>query len=323
MSDNSSTPTVGELFADPSAGFIAFVVIDCVLFLLAVALGGFNIHKHLNVPGPAQPVYKRATLIVIATPMVMSFFSLCCLFFPRATVVLELAQSVYEAVALYYFYTILVCMLGGHDKMVEVLGTLPPKNYYSVPVFRIFCCCVSPFKFTPRINAKLKTCVLQICFIRPLMLLVAVLLLASGKYEDGVIAASNGYIFVAIINAISLLVTMFALLVIFMATRQILASFTTTYKLLMIKLVFLLAILQNLLLSFLVRVKAITPNSIFSNPELAEQWLNWILVIELGLISLLFIKAFPETDFALIPKEGELHPAVALSAEASKEKLSA
>ncbi|KJE89513.1 hypothetical protein CAOG_00969 [Capsaspora owczarzaki ATCC 30864] len=299
-------PTPAELFTNPSDGFIAIVAIDCAAWLFLLGVHIVSLVRHFRTPNCENQRYRSAVRFVNGAPMFMGTVSLACLFFPRAMVYLTMVQSVYEAASLYFFYRSICSLLGEAPHMLKVLSALPAKNYFAVPPFRGCFKGTGEFVIDESHLAKIRRAVLQLCVVRPVMLLVAVLMQASGNYEIGVLKLSNGYFWVTIINTISLMITMWALLVLLFATRSILGEFHFVAKLVCIKLVFLLSVVQNLLLSILHRAGAIEANSIFSNTGMAESWLNWLLVIEMALLAVLFLRAFPTSEYALVPAPGSL-----------------
>ncbi|KJE89514.1 hypothetical protein CAOG_00970 [Capsaspora owczarzaki ATCC 30864] len=300
-----SEPSVRELFDHPTTVFLAFVGVDCAAWLLLLCVFGWSILRHCRAVAPANAAYKTAIYFVICTPMIMATLSLACLFFPEAMVVSSMVQSTYEAVALWKFYVALRCLLGDVPHMHKVLGALPPKNYYSVLIFKLCCWHHGKFVMDESHFRTLRLCVLQICIVRPVVLLGSVILWSFGLYTYGNYSMSNGYLYITIINATSLLVTMWALLVIFFATRTILADFRIGLKFTAIKLVFLLAIVQSFVLSLYNNVFGLKGN-IFTTHDQVESWLNWLLVIEMFLLSLLFAKAFPASEYEHVPEPGSL-----------------
>jgi TM2 domain-containing membrane protein YozV len=64
---------------------------------------------------------------------------------------------------------------------------------------------------------------LQFCIVKPVTALIIIILQAEGKFQDGDLDPSTGYLYTAIVYNISISIALFALVLFYAAVRHLLA----------------------------------------------------------------------------------------------------
>ncbi|KAA3675033.1 uncharacterized protein DEA37_0014730 [Paragonimus westermani] len=98
------------------------------------------------------------------------------------------------------------------------------------------------FKYTVSYFSK---ATLQFCIIKPLTSVITIVLQAVGVYKHGVFSVTNGYLYVTVIYNASAFMALYALVLFFLATRDILQPFDPVIKFAAVKSVVFLCFWQG------------------------------------------------------------------------------
>merc|ERR1719191_1778875 len=103
---------------------------------------------------------------------IISFASFASLIAPRNTVLMLVIARTYEAIALFSFFELLVCMMGNPEEAVSQMEEQEPFKIYGMPP--LCCCyCIVPKLVMNRDRFILaRNFVLQYCVVGPLACLL-------------------------------------------------------------------------------------------------------------------------------------------------------
>jgi len=111
-----------------------------------------------------------------------------------------------------------------------------------------------------------------------------------GVYNNGSMSPAGGYLWVIIIENVSIMIALFALVLFYHAVAKELAPFRPVPKFLCIKAIVAFAFWQSILIAILVYFKVLQGNDTFSTEELSEFLQDWAICI--GVLSLKLASSF-------------------------------
>jgi hypothetical protein len=297
-----NAPSLAEVVEESPKRIIAAWIIGGLFFLATLGVYLFVARKHKNFDREgislrsedAQVVdqkrlekLRKLHLKLLLFLPVFSLTSYLSLYFMKAAPIFETIRTFYESFILFLFYRLMVVTLGGHSKAHELLdGRLLTK----------WTCCGSNSRLT-----LVKWGILQLSIVHPVLDVLSLILLVNGLYDAGVMDFHQSYPYLQIVNVVSTIVAVVFLLQMYKACKTLLVGYNLGLKFLGIKLVIIVNIIQSLVLSALVRGDVIQSDSLFTFETKAEAWQNFLLVLEMLGISVLFLKAFPTSDYLLQP----------------------
>merc|ERR1740130_600468 len=175
------------------------------------------------------------------------------LIFPSFAPFFDTARDVYEAYVIYMFFSLLTAYLGGEDCLIDYLEL---KSQMSHPGILRRCC--------RRINLgrgfllRVKQGTLQFILVRPTTGVLALILHSVGLYDSENWSFRGGYLYLSVINNLSVSISLYSLVLFYNATEVRLQTFRPLPKFLTIKAIVFFSYWQGFILSLLVHVGAIT-----------------------------------------------------------------
>ncbi|CAI5978474.1 unnamed protein product [Closterium sp. NIES-65] len=192
----------------------------------------------------------------------------------------------YEAWVIYNFLSLCLSWVGGPGAVVTSLtGRLLKPSYL------LMTCCFPPIPLDGRFIRRCKQGCLQFVYLKPILAATCLCLYYYGLYEDGNFALSDGYIYITCIYMASYSVAIYALILFYVACRELLRSFNPVPKFLMIKAVVFLTYWQGVLVFIVAQLGYVR------SAEDAADLQNVLICAEMVLGALGFMHAFPFKPF--------------------------
>uniref|UniRef100_A0A6G1SII7 Transmembrane protein 184B n=1 Tax=Aceria tosichella TaxID=561515 RepID=A0A6G1SII7_9ACAR len=195
----------------------------------------------------------------------------------------------YEAFVIYNFMSLCYEYLGGEGNIMSELRGKPIKTnwYYGT-------CCLSNRSYTIEFLRFCKQATLQFCFVKPLMSILTLWLMATGNYKDGDWSLGSSYFYITMIYNLSVSLALYALYLFYQATKGLLAPYEPVLKFLTVKSIIFLSFWQGCLFAILQKVGYLRPLS----PEIsmgatAAGYQNFFISIEMFFAAIAFRYAFP------------------------------
>jgi len=158
----------------------------------------------------------------------------------------DLIRDCYEAYVLYQFFTLLVNFLEqGNIPLDEMLSSKPPLPH-PWPM-----CCLQPIPLGRSFYNWSRLCVLQFAIVKPLITLLAIVLAISDAYGEGDFSPTYGYVYVVVIDNISITISMYFLILFYQATKEELAPFKPVLKLICIKAIIFFSFWQGVVIAII------------------------------------------------------------------------
>eukprot|EP00744_Colponema_vietnamica_P006089 GILI01008867.1.p1 GENE.GILI01008867.1~~GILI01008867.1.p1 ORF type:complete len:336 (+),score=55.94 GILI01008867.1:102-1109(+) len=267
-----------------------FRVIGGIFSIAAVYVSLRHINSHLtNYHQPEFQKYICRILLMVPLYGVLSWFSML---FPDARLWFDTIRDAYEGYVLYSFMVLLINYVGGERRLMINLE-LKSRIKHPWP----FTDCIHPFQPGRSFLRWTRACCLQFVFVKPCMALCALILHGQGLFDDGSFALNRGFIYVFAVNNVSVTCSMYALVLFFLATEDLLEPYKPLPKFLIIKSVIFFTWWQGVILLLMVQLGFISDVDGFSGDHLATIIQELLICIEMLAYSLLHCYVFSHVDY--------------------------
>jgi|TARA_B110000208_G_scaffold71625_1_gene92120 hypothetical protein len=259
---------------------VVAVLASLLFATLATATSLYNAVNHLrNYTQPAVQRHVVRILLIVPTYAVSSFLSFT---FSPASLIFTTVRDVYEAYVIYCFLMLILAWAGGEELCIHKMsakGALrhPPP----------MCCIVQ--SLNTRFLKQVKQGTIQFVVIKPIMAFISLVLLAFGVYDHPAWQWISG-----IIYNISYTVALYALFMLYLATKKCLKTYKPVRKFFAVKSIVFLTYWQSLAFQLIALVLPIS-----FTVEDQMQWNSFVLSIEMFLFALLHVHSFPWWEFSL------------------------
>jgi len=236
--------------------------------------------RHYTVPALQKDIIRL--LFIVPLYGVASIFSLI---FVESSPYIEVIRDIYEAFVIYCFLNLMLTFGGGEHHMSVELMEYPPMKH-PPPL-----CCLPHIPLNALFVKRVKTGTLQFVVIKLVFAVISLALLGVGHYDNPAWQDIN-----LIFYNISYTVALYALLLFYLATREIVSTMNPAKKFFAIKTIVFFTYWQQLLVSL----------GPFSTEE-ANRWNDFIICLEMPLFAFLQYRAFPWYEFQSgVPDKGWL-----------------
>ena len=203
--------------------------------------------------------------------------------------------SVPQAFTIYTFFQLLINYLGGERALIimthgrEPVHHLWPLNHV-LPRVDIS----DPYTFL-----AIKRGILQYAWLKPVLGVAAIIMKATGTYQEGYIGLNSGYLWSGLVYNVSVTVSLYSLGLFWVCMHNDLKPFRPVPKFLCIKLIIFASYWQGFFLSILVWLGAIPDNVQGYTPDnLAAAIQDALICIEMPIFAVAHWYAFSWHDFA-------------------------
>ncbi|KAH8912895.1 DUF300-domain-containing protein [Coniochaeta sp. PMI_546] len=271
----------------------ATISIAGVASLLATIISMISIWLQLkNYRKPLLQRYVVRILLMVPIYSISSWSSMISL---KAAFWLDPIRDIYEAFTIYTFFQLLINYLSGERALIimthgrEPVHHLWPLNHF-LPRVDIS---------DPHTFLAIKRGILQYAWLKPILGLAAIIMKATGVYQEGYIGLTSGYFWSGIVYNISVTVSLYALGLFWVCMNQDLKPFRPMPKFLCIKLVIFASYWQGFFLSILVWLGAL-PDDVqgYTPDNLAAAIQDFLICLEMVGFAIAHWYAFDWHDFA-------------------------
>jgi len=254
-------------------------------FLVSLRL----IFKHLQ--NYSKPSIQKAIIRILLMAPIYAAASWLSLRFVRYSMYVDLIRDCYEAFVIYSFVEMLIQYSGGEKELLEALEK-HPKMHHMFP-FNF----LHHFKTDRKFLYTCKKAVLQYVFIKPTMAALAIGLDELDLYEEGNFAWDAGYLYITVINNLSVTFAMYGLLYFYHAIQDHLASISPLKKLLCIKAVLFLSFWQGIVCAMLAKVNIVHATASLTLDQVETELQDFLLCFEMFFAAVAHDFAFSYTGF--------------------------
>ncbi|XP_077595744.1 transmembrane protein 184ba isoform X1 [Stigmatopora nigra] len=263
----------------------------------ALLLTCHQIYMHLRFySSPREQRHIVRILFIVPIYAIDSWLSLLFFTNDQFYVYFDTIRDCYEAFVIYNFLSLCYEYLGGESAIMAEIRGKPIQSSCTSGT-----CCLKGKAYSIGFLRFCKQATLQFCVVKPLMAAVTVVLQAYGKYRDGDFDAASGYLYVTIVYNVSVSLSLYALFLFYLATRELLTPYRPVLKFFMVKSVIFLSFWQGFFLAIMEKCGAIPRISSLEvsvgEGTVAAGYQNFIICIEMFFAALVLRLAFTYTVY--------------------------
>ncbi|KAL7119792.1 hypothetical protein ACP275_02G083600 [Erythranthe tilingii] len=263
--------------------FYILVALPCTVGAMALAI--LHIYKHLL--NYTEPIFQRYIVRIIFMVPVYALMSFLSLVLNKSSIYFNSFREVYEAWVIYNFLSLCLAWVGGPGAVVISLSGKVLK-----PKWSLMTCCLPPTPLDGRFIRRCKQGGLQFVILKPILVIVTFILYAKGKYEDGNFSPMQSYLYLTIIYTISYSVALYALVLFYVACKDLLQPFNPVPKFIIIKSVVFLTYWQGVLVFLAAK------SGLIRDTKEAAEVQNFIICVEMLIAAVGHLYAFPYKEYA-------------------------
>ncbi|GBG75666.1 hypothetical protein CBR_g20293 [Chara braunii] len=218
---------------------------------------------------------------------VYAIMSLLALTLSDKAIYFNTIRDVYEAWVIYNFLSLCLAWVGGPGAVVVSLNGRLLK-----PSWVLMTCCLQAIPLDGRFIRRCKQGVLQFVIAKPILAAFSLIMYSRGKFEDGDFSPKGGYLYVTLAYTVSYSLALYALVLFFVATRDLLRPFNPLPKFLIIKSVVFLTYWQGVLIFLL------SKGGLINSKEDAADLQNLLICLEMAVAAVGHLWAFPHQPYA-------------------------
>ncbi|KAK7113340.1 transmembrane protein 184B-like [Littorina saxatilis] len=270
----------------------------------AILITVHQIYLHLRYyTCPNEQRWIVRVLFIVPIYSFDSFLSLMFFNNDNYYVYFDSIRDCYEAFVIYSFLSLCYEYLGGEGSIMSEIRGKPIRSSWMSCT-----CCLAGCQYTIGFLRFCKQATLQFCIVKPVMAILTLLLQAFGYYKDGNFSLANGYLYITIIYNISVSLALYALLLFYFATRELLSAYDPVLKFCIIKSVIFLSFWQGVVLAILEKTGVMSP-IVMEDGELragtvSAGWQNFFVGLEMFLAAVALRFAFPHSVYSSGPSAG-------------------
>ncbi|OTB01555.1 hypothetical protein M426DRAFT_25585 [Hypoxylon sp. CI-4A] len=242
-----------------------------------------------------KPLLQRYVVRILLMVPIYSISSWVSMISQTAAQFLDPIRDMYEAFTIYTFFQLLINYLDGERALIIMAHGRAPVHHlwplnHVLPKVDIS----DPYTFL-----AIKRGILQYAWLKPVLAIAAIVMKATGIYQEGYIGLSSGYLWSGIIYNISVTVSLYSLGLFWVCMHNDLIPYRPVPKFLCIKLIIFASYWQGFFLSILVWLGAIPDDVTGYTPDnLAAAIQDALICCEMPAFAVAHWYAFSWHDYA-------------------------
>jgi len=297
MSNEDSTSAEGasRIWNGAQVHEYAWVIAGtCALW--ATLISFHLIYKHVR--NYTRPALQRPIIRIILMVPIYSLDSFLSLRFKELALYFDLGRDCYEAYVLYMFFTLLVNFLEAEGG-TTLENLLEDKDQINHP----FPFCLMKFQPGRSFLMWCKFCVLQFALVKPVLTLLALLMQAFGVFDEGSFSPRSGYLYVALLDNVSISMSLYYLVLFYMATKEELQGLKPVPKILCIKAIIFFSFWQGIVINFISWFGAFHNMGGWSVEQITTGLQDFMICVEMFAISVAHSWIFGYEEYRIADKE--------------------
>ncbi|ODA76750.1 hypothetical protein RJ55_08021 [Drechmeria coniospora] len=242
-----------------------------------------------------KPLLQRYVIRILLMVPIYSISSWTSMVSLTTAAFLDPIRDIYEAFTIYTFFQLLINYVGGERSLIIMTHGRAPVHHLW-PMNHV---CRKVDISDPYTFLWIKRGILQYAWLKPILALAAIIMKATGTYQEGFIGATSGYLWSGIIYNVSVSVCLYSLGLFWVCMHHDLKPFRPVPKFLCIKLIIFASYWQGFFLSILVWTGAI-PDDVegYTRDNLAAAIQDALICVEMPAFAVAHWYAFSWHDFA-------------------------
>ncbi|EME32762.1 Transmembrane protein [Galdieria sulphuraria] len=274
-------------------------VVAGLFALSATCLSSYQIFQHLT--HYVRPEYQLHICRILGMVPIYSITAWLALVLSNSddSLLLDVIRDSYEAYVIYNFLVLLI-NAGGGERQLTYLLELKPRMRHPWPLQKV----LAPIQLGADFLYWTRAACLQFVFVKPASSMIAVWLNRHGLLGEG-IDFSKGSVYLAFVNNVSVSIALYALILFYFATEDLLSPFRPLPKFLAVKMVVFFSFWQGLALACMVWLGVLKDVEGFDAKSQATGLQDLLICIEMLVASIChhFVFSYEEfEDYAPDPK---------------------
>eukprot|EP01118_Nematostelium_gracile_P010855 TRINITY_DN3797_c0_g1_i1.p1 TRINITY_DN3797_c0_g1~~TRINITY_DN3797_c0_g1_i1.p1 ORF type:complete len:364 (+),score=58.92 TRINITY_DN3797_c0_g1_i1:3-1094(+) len=254
------------------------------------------IYKHFR--NYTRPELQRPIIRIILMVPIYAVDSFLSLRFKNLALYLDLVRDCYESYVLYMFLQLLINFLEVEAgiPLDQLLETKSVMNH-PTPL-----CCLT-FKPGKTFLFYCKFGVLQFTLIKPFLTLFGLILEPFQLYDEGSFSPSKGYLYITVIGNVSVSISLYALVLFYMATKDDLRDLQPVMKFFCVKAVIFFSFWQGVAIAIISFAGLFHDVETYTTKEIQTSLQDFLICVEMFAISIAHSWAFTYTQFQVFNRE--------------------
>eukprot|EP01111_Echinosteliopsis_oligospora_P015484 TRINITY_DN6141_c0_g1_i1.p1 TRINITY_DN6141_c0_g1~~TRINITY_DN6141_c0_g1_i1.p1 ORF type:complete len:448 (-),score=90.26 TRINITY_DN6141_c0_g1_i1:54-1397(-) len=232
----------------------------------------------------SKPEHQKYIVRILFMPPIYAVDSWISLWFLHSSwaIFFTVLRDCYESYVIYSFFKLLVCYLGGKEAVHTIIDNRPRSQTW--------------LGHTPDGPTFYRRClqgILQYVLVKPAMALLAAVLQASGKYGDGEFTWHKGYLYILIINNISVSIALYYLALFYNSLKLELKPHSPVLKFMVIKGVIFFTFWQSVAIVVAGWIGIIPSSNLYSETDVAFFINGSLVCFEMLIAAIGHTYAFP------------------------------
>ncbi|KAH8866956.1 Transmembrane protein isoform 1 [Schistosoma japonicum] len=289
-----NTITIGERYLFATSVYSQVIACFCAVLSCMITLHQMYFHLK-NYTCVSEQRYIIRVLVLVPAYAIYSFLSVLLAIHAMVdSIYIDFIHDTAEAFAIYSFLALCYQYLGGEGNiMLELTGkTINFSILYST-------CCFAGKPYTILFLRFCKIATLQYTLIKPITSFTSMILMVTKKYTVGDFGPTSGYLYLFLINNVTVTLAVYGLLLFYFANREQLKPFSPLLKFATIKSIIFFSFWQDVLFSILEWSHVITMTGGYSATLIAGIYKNLLICIELVVVAVALRYAFPYSIYVL------------------------
>ncbi|XP_030462373.2 uncharacterized protein LOC115682328 [Syzygium oleosum] len=263
--------------------YFNIIALMCTVGAIAIAIH----HIYMHLVNYTEPTYQRYIVRIIFMVPVYALTSFLSLIMNENSIYFNSIREVYEAWVIYNFLSLCLAWVGGPGAVVlNLSGRILKPSWY------LMTCCLPPMPLDGRFIRRCKQGCLQFVILKPILVAVTFVLYAKGKYHDGNFSPAQSYLYLTIIYTLSYTMALYALVLFYVASKNLLQPFNPVPKFIIIKSVVFLTYWQGVLVFLAAKT------GLIRDADEAAQFQDFIICVEMLIAAVGHQYAFPYKEYA-------------------------
>ncbi|XP_064420748.1 organic solute transporter subunit alpha-like [Latimeria chalumnae] len=231
------------------------------------------------------PSFRRTAYIwITGAPPVIATTSCVGLWIPRSSMFTDFTASIYFTICIYKFLVMIIEEYGGDEAIVQTLQDVPVK--ISTGPCCCCCLCLPSVKMTRTTLSLLKSGVLQVALLRPILLFFAIVLWSNGNYVEGEVQIDGAFIWITVLSVVTFILSLWPVGILFNQAKTNLTNCKIGPKFALNQSVLILSQAQSGIINQLVNTGIVECVPPFSSKARGTFMNQQLLVIEMFVITL-------------------------------------
>lgn len=243
-------------------------------------------HIVCHIRNYTEPTYQRYIIRIVFMVPMYAICSWLSLVERDISIYYDTIRDCYEAWVIYNFMALCLAYVGGPGAVVT-----KAEGHIVKPSWTWGTCCLPPMAVDGFFLRRCKQGTLQFVLLKPVMAALTLILYAAHAYTDGDWSPTDGYFYLAIMYNVCYTLALYALLLFYLGTEELLAPYKPMLKFILIKTVIFLTFWQGIAISMVNSMGRI------KDPEDAKALQNFMICLEMLGAAVMMRTAFPHNEY--------------------------